>query len=274
LLKAGGAAAVSAALAGGEAVAVNREGIMANNADPFEIVKLYKYLRVVDVADGMDGVGYFDIGLVSDEVRPLWLGMKFWGVAFTVRCVPANRPMWKLSSTEEVVGAHGIWFREVGRIDYGDQIKPGHVIMMDSGGGRECGFWGSSNSLGMIRRGVVGIVTDGYCRDTAEVARQKTPICARKRGRTIIPGRIEVADVQTKIACGGVQVRPGDIVGCDDDGVLVVPVEIAGEVAVHARAILLSDMRGRRRHYENLGMEPDETVDFEEVEAYYRDLAG
>ena len=242
---------------------------MAKSTDPFEVVKLYKYLRVVDVSDAMDGIGYFDIGLISPEVRPLWLAMKFWGVAFTVRCVPANRPMWKLSGTEEVVGAHGIWFREVGNIDYGDQIKPGHVIVMDSGGARECGFWGSSNSMGMMRRGVVGIVTDGYCRDTAEVARQRTPICARKRGRTIIPGRIEVAEVQTRIACGGVQVRPGDIVGCDDDGVIVVPIEVAEEVAVHARAVLLSDMRGRGRHYEALGMKPDETVDFETVEKYY-----
>jgi regulator of RNase E activity RraA len=71
-----------------------------------------------------------------------------------------------------------------------------------------------------------------------------------------------------------VQVRPGDIVGCDDDGVVVVPLEVAREVAIHARAVLLSDMRARRRLYERLGMEPDATVDFEVVEAYYRDLAG
>ncbi len=288
LLKAGGTAALGAALGGiatsaeaqpesktslGRTSLASREGTMANatgSTDPFELVKQYKYLRVVDVADAMDGIGYFDIGLMSPDVRPLWLGMMFWGVAFTVRCVPANRPMWKLSSTEDIVGAHGIWFKEVGRISYSDQIKPGHVIVTDSGGGRECGFWGSANSLGMIRKGVAGIVTDGYCRDTAEVARQKTPICARQRGRTIIPGRIEVADVQTKIGCGGVQVRPGDIVGCDDDGIIVIPIEVAPEVAVHARAILLADMRGRRRHYESLGMDPDETVDFEKVEEYYR----
>jgi len=76
--------------------------------------------------------------------------------------------------------------------------------------------------------------------------------------------------VNTKIACGGVQVRPGDIVGCDDDGVVVVPLEIASEVAVHARAILLADMRARRRLYDRLGMTPDATVDYETVEAYYQ----
>ncbi|MGE5529077.1 MAG: RraA family protein [Patescibacteria group bacterium] len=237
--------------------------------DPFAVAKLYKHLRVVDVCDAMDGIGYFDVGLLSPEVRPLWPGMKFWGVAFTLRCVPANRPMWRLSTTEEIVAAHDIWFREVGSVDFHDRLRPGHVIVTDTGGSGEVGFWGSANSLGAMARGAVGIVTDGCCRDTAELALQGTPICARRRGRTIIPGRIELVEVETRIGCGGVQVRPGDIVGCDDDGVVVVPLEVAGEVAVHARAVLLADMRVRRELYARLGKKPDATVDYEAVETYY-----
>lgn len=233
---------------------------------------LYKHLRVVDVVDAMDGIGYFNIGLMSQDVRPLWLGMKFWGEAMTIRCVPSNRPMWKLDTTDDIVKAHGIWFKEVGNISTKGLIKPGTVVVMDSGGGPEVGFWGSENSLGAVADGAVGIITDGYCRDTAEVTLQQTPICARSRGRTIIPGRIEVAEVQGKIACGGVQVRPGDMVGCDDDGIVVVPAEIAEEVAVHAKAVLLADMHARRRRYERLGMAADSTVDFDAVEAYYAAL--
>ena len=243
----------------------------SSSIDPFEIRKLYKYLRVVDVVDAMDGVGYFDIGLMNPEIRPLWPGMRFWGVALTIRCVPANRPMWKLDTTEDIVNAHGIWFREVGNMGVSNLIQPGHVIVTDTGGAREVGYWGSNNSMGVVVKGAVGIVTDGYCRDTDEVIIQKTPICARARGRTIIPGRIEVAEVQTRIGCGGVQVQPGDMVGCDGDGVVVVPQRIAEEVAIHARAILLADMRGRRRLYEQLGMEPDATVDYEAVKAFISD---
>jgi regulator of RNase E activity RraA len=217
----------------------------------------------------MDGIGYFDIGLMSPEIRPLWSGMKFWGPALTIRCVPANRPMWPLESTEDIVNAHGKWFEQVPNVGVHDRIKPGHVIVTDTGGSGEVGFWGSANSLNCVSRGVAGIVTDGYCRDTSEVALQMTPICARARGRTIIPGRIEVVEVETRIGCGRVQVAPGDIVGCDDDGVVVVPLAVAEQVAVHARAILLADMRGRRKLYETLDMPPDETVDFETVETYY-----
>jgi regulator of RNase E activity RraA len=151
-------------------------------------------------------------------------------------------------------------------------IRPGHVLVTDTGGSGEVGFWGSANSLSVIAEGAVGIVTDGYCRDTAELTLQQTPICARARGRTIIPGRIELIELQTRVGCGGVQVRPGDLVGCDDDGVVVVPVEVAEQVAVHARAVLLADMRARRRLYERLGKAPDATVDCEAVEIYYRGL--
>ena len=239
------------------------------DVDTYDLLKRYKYLRVVDVCDALDGIGYFDMGLLHPEIRPLWLGMKWWGIAVTMRCVPANRPMWRLGTTGEIVNAHGIWFGKMGHIGVAEQVRAGSAIVTDTGGSGEVGFWGSNNSLGMVSRGAVGIVTDGYCRDTYELALQKTPVCTRRRGRTIIPGRIQVVEVQTTIACGGVQVRPGDIVGCDDDGVLVVPYETAEEVAVHAAAILLADMRGRRALYEKLGMPFDETVDVEKVEAYH-----
>lgn len=56
------------------------------------------------------------------------------------------------------------------------------------------------------------------------------------------------------------RVRPGDAVMGDDDGVLVVPVELAAEVAARALDILERDKRLRRRLYEQLGLPPDETV--------------
>jgi 4-hydroxy-4-methyl-2-oxoglutarate aldolase len=239
------------------------------DAQAFALRKLYKHLRVVDVTDALDGIGYFNLTLMDRAIRPLWPGMRFWGAALTIRCVPARRPMWKLDTTEDIVDAHGVWFREVGNVGFGSLIRPGHVLVTDTGGAGEVGFWGSNNSLGAMAAGAVGIVTDGYCRDTGEVALQRTPICARAIGRTIIPGRIEVVEAQAVVGCGGVQVRPGDIVGCDDDGVVVVPLEVAAEVAVHARAVLLADMRGRRGLYERLGLPLDDTVDVAAVEAYY-----
>ena len=238
-----------------------------------ELVDQYRYLRVVDVSDAMDGLGYFDLGLMDPEIRPLWQGMRFWGPAVTLRCVPSNRPMWKLESTEDIVADHARWYgRYPNPVNLREQVRSGCVIVTDTGGARETGYWGSNNAMGMVLAGAAGIITDGQCRDTQELTLQRTPICSRGRGRTIIPVRIMEIEANVPIGCGGVQVCPGDIVGCDDDGVIVVPQDIAGDVARHARAILLADMRGRRELYERLGLPEDETVAVEQVEAYYAGL--
>lgn len=243
--------------------------------DPgYQLRPLYKYLRVADVVDALDGLGYFNIGLMDPALQPLWRPMKFWGVAVTLRCVPANRPMWPLETTAEIVDAHRIWFDQVGRLGVADLVQEGSVIVTDTGSAGEVGFWGSNNGLEAVARGAVGIITNGYVRDTGELTLQQTPVVAYRRGRPIIPGRIMAVERQVPIGCGGAQVRPGDIVGCDDDGVVVVPIEIADVVARHARAVLLADMRGRRALYARLGMTPDATVDVAMVEAYYRQFEG
>ena len=244
-------------------------GAASDHADPDDLASLYRHLRVCDVADALDGIGYFNLTLMARDVRPLWSGMKFWGPAVTLRAVPSNKPMWILDNTQDVVEAHRIWFERYPAVRLPDELPAGHVIVMESGGGPEVGFWGSENSMGAVGNGAVGIITDGYCRDTGEVTLQRTPVVCRGRGRTIIPGRIEVVEAQGVVACGGVQVRPGDMVGCDDDGVVVVPAEVAAEVAVTARAILLADMNARRRHYDAQGKTRDSTVDVDAVLAYY-----
>jgi regulator of RNase E activity RraA len=243
-----------------------------SKADASNLVSLYQHLRVCDVVDAMDGIGYFNIGLMDPEVRPLWLGMKFWGEAATIRAVPSNKPMWKLDTTDDIVAAHGLWFKENPQAKLPADLPSHHVVVMDAGGGPEVGFWGSENAMAAVLGGAVGIVTDGYCRDTAEVLAQRSPIVARHRGRTIIPGRIMAIETQTTIACGGVQVNPGDIVGADDDGVVVVPRHVAEEVATHARAILLADMRARKNHYANLGLVSDASIDVDAVLEYYAEV--
>lgn len=242
--------------------------------DPFQLKKYYDPLRVADVCDALDGIGYFNVGLVSPEIRALQRGTRFWGVAFTVRCVPANRPMWTLPTTPEIVDSHDIWFRKVGLgvWRFYDQLKPGHVVVTDTGGAPPVGLWGSENSLRAVQKGAVGIITDGQCRDSGELLQQGTPICSRGVARTIIPGRIEIIETQTRIGMGGVQVCPGDIVGCDDDGIVVVPLAVAVEVAGHAREVLLTDMRKRAKHFAELGYPKDDSVDVARVEQYYAEL--
>ena len=154
----------------------------------------------------------------------------------------------------------------------GDAVKPGCVVVTATGGCPEVGIWGSNNTLAMIDRGAVGVLTDGYCRDTDELILQKTPIASRARGRPIIPGRCTFTGVNEPVACGGVLVRAGDIVGCDGDGAIVVPMEVARDVITIAKGILIDDAKKRRNLYERQNIPFDETVDAEAMAAFLSDF--
>jgi len=244
---------------------------MAESMDTFELAKMYKYLRVCDVEDALDCVGRPNITLVDSAIRPLFLGTKFWGPAVTLRALPSNHPM-RVLPRDQAQLAQKLWYEEVPSKsrELNQHVKPGCVVVMDAHGCGEVGLWGSNNSLGVIALGAIGIVTDGYARDTAELAITKTPIVARARGRTYRPGRAFISDVQVPISCGGALVRPGDIVGCDDDGVVIVPSEVAEEVGKIACDTLLGDETSRRRHYERLNQPADASVDIEMLEAFYK----
>jgi regulator of RNase E activity RraA len=176
-------------------------------------------------------------------------------------------------SRKDALRQHAIW-KEMGgwHAELNPHLKPGCVIVTSTSGAPECGYWGSNNSMDMQSRGAAGILTDGYARDTDEIVLQKNHVACRGIGRTIIPGRVELMDVNTPVGCGGVMVRPGDIVGCDWDGTVVVPIEIAEDVLAVAARIAVDDKKARRRLYEKTGRAPDETVDWEGAAAFYKDL--
>ena len=73
------------------------------------------------------------------------------------------------------------------------------------------------------RRGLGGIVVDGYVRDRAGLP-PDLPLWAR--GTVPMAGRSDVAPrVGGAVNCGGVRVTPGDIVCADDDGIVIAPLE-------------------------------------------------
>jgi regulator of RNase E activity RraA len=241
--------------------------------DPYAIATRFrKFLRVTDVTDGLDALGRADLTLMNPSIRPLWMGMSFWGPAVTMRIVPTNRRM-PVVDRKDALRQHAIWAEMGGwHANLPAKLPRGCVIVMSTNGAKECGYWGSNNSLDMMSRGVAGIVTEGNCRDTDEVIMQKCNVACAGIGRTIIPGRVELIDVNVPVGCGGVMVRPGDIVGCDWDGCIVVPLEVAEDVLVIAARIAVDDKKARRRLYDRLGRKPDETVDWEAAAEYFKDL--
>jgi len=269
-LAAGAAPALASAAEPASATPASAEPTTPRKGPYALAARFNKFLRVTDVTDGLDAVGRADLTLVDPAIRPLWMGMRFWGPARTLRVVPTNRRM-PVVERQDALKQHAIWEKS-GAMHAKLTVEPGCVIVTSTNGARECGYWGSNNSLDMQSRGVVGIVTDGFARDTDEIILQRDPVACRGIGRTIIPGRVELMDVDVPVGCGGVLVRPGDIVGCDWDGVVVIPIEVAEDVLCIAARIAVDDKKARRRLYDKLGRKPDETVDWEAAAEYFKDL--
>jgi 4-hydroxy-4-methyl-2-oxoglutarate aldolase len=87
-----------------------------------------------------------------------------------------------------------------------------------------------------LRRGVAGMVIDGLCRDTRTLAELDLPVYARGTAPSACPARAEPV-VQVPITIGAVQVRPGDLVLGDDDGVVVATQEEVQAALERAEAI-------------------------------------
>ena len=238
-----------------------------------EILELYKDLRLTDVLDAMDLIGLQDIGLMDNNIRPLWRDVdkfshRIVGFAITVRHVPTdvrvgqnsfpNLDGFKKFKSEQYGRAPDAWLAAA---------KPGDVAVIDAGGIPECGFIGSNNSLGWAEKGVVGVVTNGGARDTDEIVKVKKIAVYCKNGystRGVRPGRLIAESYNFPINCGGVLVFPGDVIVADGDGVLVVPREHALTVGRLAREINAGDEKSRAARYRRLGLPLDETVDVKE----------
>ena len=234
-------------------------------SDDARVLKLFEGLRVADVSDGMDKVGLANVGLMSPEIHAAWKDTKhykhrFIGIAVTARYVPTNKPPAPPMETEAFNQWVGKTYGDVTPEPFTSLIRKGTALVIDDAPDSDVGTIGSNNIMGWTLRGCVGVVTNATARDTDEVATEQVPLYFRKVGRGIRPGRNEIESVNRPIECGGVLVRPGDVIVADGDGVIVVPREKAEEVAEYAQATMQGDKAGRRGLYKKLGLPEDDSV--------------
>ena len=117
-----------------------------------------------------------------------------------------------------------------------DLAGPGDVIVCAVDGYPTHSVWGDLTSEIAKTKGLAGMVTDGMVRDVAGLERVGLPVFAK--GLTPnSPQKDGPAQINVPVVCGGVIVRPGDVVLGDADGIVVVPAEKVEEVAEAVKAI-------------------------------------
>jgi len=226
--------------------------------DRQKLLDLFKDLRVADVRDGMDWNMMHGFGSMGRDMRPLWR-TRVVGIARTYRYVPYTGP--QPSVKPEEYGEWVSWYyKEVCTFPWEKEPEEGDIIVIEQTSPTGA-IVGSNNSLQAIKRGARGfVVANGAVRDTDELILQKVPVWCQAITQDMVQARIQFDAKQVPVSVGGVRVCPGDIIVADGDGVIVVPQEKALEVAKYASQELRNDKAARRRLYEEIGMELDDSV--------------
>ena len=157
------------------------------------------------------------------NVKPLKKGKPTMvGEAFTLRYIPAREDLNPVSVFRDPKHPQRVAV---------ETCPEGAVLVIDSRKNARAASAGSILVTRLMKRGCAGIVTDGGFRDSAEIA--ELPF-ASFHDLPSAPTNLtlhQALDINVPIGCGDVAVFPGDIIVGDDDGVMVIPNNIAGEVA-------------------------------------------
>ena len=187
------------------------------------LIEGFKQTTVASVADAVDQVAG-KRGYMSHDMQPRISGA-FVGRAVTALLKPAPPE----KATAQLSARHSI--------EMIDNAKPGEVGVIVIEGSLDVAALGGLMATTAKARQMAGMVLDGSVRDVGEIRALGLPVYARGVVPSSSVGRYASVARQVTVNCGGVTVRPGDILVAGEDGVVVVPQERAGEVLKRAQEI-------------------------------------
>ncbi len=147
------------------------------------------------------------------------------GEAYTLRYIPAREDLNTIEVFKDRAHPQRVAV---------EQCPIGAVLMIDSRKNARAASAGSILVSRLMARGVAGVVTDGGFRDSPEISALSIPAYHNRPSAPTNLTLHQALDINMPIGCGDVAVFPGDVVVGDGDGVVVIPKEIADEIAQEA----------------------------------------
>jgi 4-hydroxy-4-methyl-2-oxoglutarate aldolase len=156
------------------------------------------------IADCMSRLGAMDSGM-----RPVWPAPRVIGAALTVWCHSGDNLMLHKALSLAV---------------------PGDIVVMNTQGNTVNAGFGELLATSAVKAGVAAVIVDGVVRDADALERLALPVYSRGLSPNGC-NKDGAGEVGAIVSCGGVAVRPGDVIVADRDGITVVPLDDAAEVA-------------------------------------------
>lgn len=97
-------------------------------------------------------------------------------------------------------------------------------------------YWGEIMTTIMKKLGTVGVVTDGAVRDLEQV--EKIGFHFFSSTVVVSHGDLKIVDINIPVEITGVTIKPGDLIHGDMNGVVIIPEEVAKEVAAASQKII------------------------------------
>ncbi len=186
---------------------------MSTSLDPILRERLIK-IHTGSLSDALNS-----LGVLAAPIRAITPGARLVGPAFTVKCYPGS-----------IITVHKALM----------EAPAGVVLVVDDEGDTRGAIWGEVMTHQAQRQGILGLVTDGPVRDTAEIAALGFPVFAGSVTPRVGTNR-RVGLSQVPISCAGVLVHPEDIVVADADGVVIIPQNQVAPVVERAEGIVHRD---------------------------------
>jgi 4-hydroxy-4-methyl-2-oxoglutarate aldolase len=187
-------------------------------ARDLSLLERLAHLYPAVVSDCLDRMGYRQ-QVMKPHIRPLYPEAHMAGFAMTVHCIEVDR----LPANEDD------YYK--GELQAVDSLQPGDVMVVSTSNGS---YWGELLATASRYRGAVGIVADAYARDTERLIEMGFPTFVAGILACDSLGRIDIDHVGVPVECGGVTVKPDDLVLADYDGIVVVPSAVAAEAISRA----------------------------------------
>ncbi len=183
------------------------------------LLESYRHVEVASVSDALEQLTGRKMYL-SHKMQPIFPA-KFAGFALTV----------KLSKDEGNKDPGAL----SGMLAAIDQGSPSSVWVMVVEDGADIAGMGGLMGTTMSARGYAGAVIDGGVRDVGQLRKIGFPVYATGIVPSTSVGHYRFAGSNIPVSCDGVEVRPGDVVAADGDGVVIVPRAKAAEVLALAQ---------------------------------------